>query len=185
MAWHAHADTSAIAIIIIVGDKFGNSYHKLYSKGCILCTLYSYTNIYTEAPLHIYTNFCYYISLVEGDNITLTIKVTTDLFTPFNGSVTWKVFSGTEHELPPTAKVINYISDGVFHSNLSLYDLSYYNDIGNYTCTVSNECGTSSVFVYIDISKRTSLLFIYRIAPYFRGKKFSKFLELCSKINVS
>ena len=104
--------------------------------------------------------FRYYISLVEGDNITLTINVTINLSTPFNGSVTWKVFSGAEHDLPPTAKVIDYISDGVFHSNLSLYDLSYYNDIGNYTCTVSNECRTSSAFVYIDISQGMSLLFV-------------------------
>ena len=98
--------------------------------------------------------------MVEGDNITLTTKVTTDLLTIFNGSVTWKAFKRTEQDLPPTAKVINYISDGVFHSNLSLYDLSYYNDIGNYTCTVSNDCGTSSVFVYIDISRGMSLLFV-------------------------
>ena len=114
---------------------------------------------FIEAPPHMYAKFSHYTSLVEGDNITLTINVTTDLLTLFNGSVTWKVFNGTEHELPPTSKVINYISDGVFHSNLSLYDLSYYNDIGNYTCTVSNDCGTSSVFVYIDISRGMSLLF--------------------------
>ena len=125
---------------------------------CIVVT----TNICTGAPPHMYANFRHYILLVEGSNVTLTltINVTTGPSTLFNGSVTWKVFSGTEHDLPPTAKVINYISDGVFHSNLSLYDLSYYNDIGNYTCTASNECGTSSVFAYIDISKGMSLLFV-------------------------
>ena len=117
-----------------------------------------------------YAKFRHYISLVEGSNVILTTTVTTDhdlstLFngsvtTLFNGSVTWKVFRGVEHHLPPTAKVINYISDGALHSNLSLYNLSYYNDIGNYTCTASNECGTSSVFAYIDISKGMSLVFV-------------------------
>ena len=56
-----------------------------------------------------YANFCHYILLVEGSNVslTLTINETTGPSTLFNGSVTWKVFSGTEHDLPPTAKVIN------------------------------------------------------------------------------
>ena len=118
------------------------------------------TNICTGALPHMYAKFRHYILLVEGSNVTLTltINVTTGPFTLFNGSVTWKVFSGTEHDLPRTAKVINYISDGVFHSNLSLYDLSYYNDIGNYTCTASNECGTSSVLIlHILISARVCL----------------------------
>ena len=99
-----------------------------------------------------YAKFHYYISLVEGDNITLTINVTTNLSTPFNGSVTWKVFSGTEQDLPLTAEVINYIGYEVFHSKLSLYNLSYYNDIGNYTCTVSIliiSWGMSLLFVVI------------------------------------
>ena len=103
---------------------------------------------YIEALPQTYAvNFCYYISLVEGDNITLTTRVTTDLFTLFNGSVTWRAFKKTEQDLPPTAKVINYISDGVFHSNLSLYDLS---DSMNYTCTASND----------DISQGMSLFFV-------------------------
>ena len=97
--------------------------------------------------------------LLEGSNKTLTTKTTSYSLPLF--SVTWKVFSGIEHDLPPTAKVINYTIDGVFHSNLSLYNLSYYNDIGNYTCTASNAYGVSSVFVYIDIRKSTYVITVY------------------------
>ena len=102
-----------------------------------------------SAPLVTRENFRCYITIPEGSNITLTAAVTTDL--PLSsGYPVWKVFHGT---LPSTAKVDNYTNDGVLYSNLSLYNLSYYEDSGNYTCTASNECGMSSVFTFIQVTK--------------------------------
>ena len=49
--------------------------------------------------------------------------------------------------------VDNYTTDGVLYSRLSLYELSFEDDSGNYTNIVSNQCGTSSVSVYIDVRK--------------------------------
>ena len=102
-----------------------------------------------SAPLIIRENFRYYITITEGSNITLTATVTTDLSLS-NGYPVWQVFQGT---LPSTAKVDNYTNDGVIFSNLSLYNLSYYEDSGNYTCTASNECGMSFVFTFIQVTK--------------------------------
>ena len=48
----------------------------------------------------------------------------------------------------------NYTADGKqYNSTLSLYELSFEDDSGNYTNIVSNQCGTSSVSVYIDVRK--------------------------------
>ena len=101
-----------------------------------------------SVPLVSRENFHYYITITEGSNITLTATVTTDL--SFSGYPFWKVLHGM---LPSTAKVDNHVIDGVIFSNLSLYNLSYYEDSGNYTCTASNECGMSSVFTFIQVTK--------------------------------
>ena len=94
--------------------------------------------------------FNHYMLLDEGTNVNLTTEITSDL--PLsNGSVSWKVSTGPN--LPKNAEVINYTAEGRMYSSLILHDLSYYDDTGNYTCTVSNDCGMSFVFVYIDITK--------------------------------
>ena len=54
--------------------------------------------------------------------------------------------------------VDNYTTDGVLYSRLSLYELSFEDDSGNYTNIVSNQCGTSSVSVYIDVRKGRGLM---------------------------
>ena len=102
-----------------------------------------------SVPLVSRENFRYYIAITEGSNITLTAAVTSDL--PLsNGYPVWQVVHGM---LPSTAKVDNCTNDGVLYSNLSLYNLSYYDDTGNYTCTAINECGMSSVFTFIQVTK--------------------------------
>ena len=53
--------------------------------------------------------------------------------------------------------VDNYTTDGVLYSRLSLYELSFDDDSGNYTNIVSNQCGTFSVSVYIDVRKGREL----------------------------
>ena len=103
-------------------------------------------------------NFRPYISSSEGINITLTTKIISDFPTLFKGSVKWKVVSGIEHNLPPTSRIDNYHIGDEVYSNLSLYNLSYYDDSGNYTCTACNKCGNSSVFVYIHVTIGMSLL---------------------------
>ena len=114
---------------------------------------YSSLNIMTHhagsAPLVSSENFRYYITITEGSNITLTATVKTDL--PLSsGYPVWQVVHGM---LPSTAKIDNYTIDGVLYSNLSLYNLSYYENSGNYTFTASNKCGMSSVFTFIDVTE--------------------------------
>ena len=64
--------------------------------------------------------------------------------------------------LPSTAKVDNYTNDGVLYSNLSLCNLSYYEGSGNYTCTDINECGMSSVFTFIQVTK--GIMYVVKVS---------------------
>ena len=102
-----------------------------------------------SVPLVVRDNFRYYISITEGNNLTLITNITSELSLS-SGYPVWKVIN---HSLPPTAVVNNYTDGGVLHSSLSLYKLSFYDDTGNYTNTASNECGSSSVFVFIQVTK--------------------------------
>ena len=105
-----------------------------------------------SAPHIVRDHFHHYISEIEGHNLTLTTFVTSDLPLisgyPF---CNWGVLGG--QSLPPTAEVDNYTDDGILHCRLSLYNLSYFDDSGNYTNTASNKCGTSFIFVFIQITK--------------------------------
>ena len=97
-------------------------------------------------------NFRHYDILTEGNNITLITNITSDL--PLSsGYPAWRV---SNHDLPSNAIVDDYVTDGVLHSTLTLYELSYYDDSGNYTNIASNECGTSLTFVYIYVKKGMS-----------------------------
>jgi len=100
------------------------------------------------APPHINSyNFNPYILKYEGSNLTLITAISSDL--PLSsGDIKWV---GFHRPLPSTAVVDNYTTDGVLYSRLSLYELSFEDDSGNYTNTVSNQCGASSVSVYIDV----------------------------------
>ena len=94
-------------------------------------------------------NFRDIIYRTEGLNITLIANVTTDL--PLSsGYPLWHVIDGM---LPSTATERNYTIDGVIYISLSLYNLSLYDDSGNYACTARNECGESSVFTNIQVTK--------------------------------
>ena len=91
------------------------------------------------------------MSEIEGSNLTLGTSITSNL--PLSGG--YPVWGVTNHQsLPPTAVVDNYTTaDGILHNRLSLYDLSYYHDSGNYTNNASNDCGTSFVFAFIQVTK--------------------------------
>ena len=94
-------------------------------------------------------NFNPYILEYEGSNLTLITTISSDL--PFSSDdIKWV---GFHRPLPSTAVVDNYTTDGVLYSRLSLYELSFEDDSGNYTNIVSNQCGTSSVSMYIDVRK--------------------------------
>ncbi|XP_065884527.1 uncharacterized protein [Dysidea avara] len=100
-------------------------------------------------PLVVRYNFNPYILKYEGSNLTLVTEITSDL--PLSsGVIKWV---GFHRPLPSTAVVDNYTTDGVLYSRLSLYELSFEDDTGNYTNIVSNQCGASSVSVYIDVRK--------------------------------
>ena len=103
-----------------------------------------------SAPHVVGDNFHQYISETEGSNLTLITSIISDL--PLSsGYPVWEVID--HKSLPSTAVVDNYTNDGILHSKLSLYNLSFYDDSGNYTNTVSNKCGTSFVFTFIEVTK--------------------------------
>ena len=78
---------------------------------------------------------------------TLITAISSDL--PLSsGDIKWV---GFHRPLPSTAVVDNYTTDGVLYSRLSLYELSFEDDSGNYTNIVSNQRGTSFVFEYIKV----------------------------------
>ena len=52
----------------------------------------------------------------------------------------------------------NYTADGVLYSRLSLYELQFGEDTGNYTNTVKNQCGSSFEYIYIDVMKGRKLM---------------------------
>ena len=98
-------------------------------------------------------NFNPYILKYEGSNLTLVTEITSDL--PLSsGDIKWV---GFHRPLPSTSVVDNYTTDGVLYSRLSLYELSFEDDSGNYTNIVSNKCETYSVSVYIDVRKGRGL----------------------------
>ena len=104
-----------------------------------------------SAPHVASDNFYPYILKMEGSNLTLVTSITSNL----SFSSDWEVID--HKSLPSTAVVDNYTTtDGILHSKLSLYNLSYYNDSGNYTNTASNKCGTSFVFTFIQVTKGMS-----------------------------
>ena len=121
-------------------------------------------------------HFYRYMLVDKGSNITLITDITTDL-PLLNGSPYWNV--STRPNLPNNAEVNNYTVDG--YSSLSLYDLSYHDDTGNYTCTAVNQCGMSSVFVHIDIRKGMScsavLINYYGILEYVKCNDSGKILK--------
>ena len=98
-------------------------------------------------------NYHYYTISTEGSNITLI----TDIISDSPLSIVWKV-SG--HDLPPNAIVHNDTIDGVLHNTLFLFNLSLLNS-GNYTITAVNEYGLSSAYLYINVRKGMSQLFMF------------------------
>ena len=90
-------------------------------------------------------NFNPYILKYERNNLTLITEITSDL--PLSsGDIKWVAF---HRPLPSAAVVDNYSTDGVLYSRLSLYELSFEDDSGNYTNIVSNQCGTSSACICV------------------------------------
>ena len=93
----------------------------------------------------------------EGTNINLTSVITSDLALT-HGSPYWEVIGG---DLPPSARSFKYISDEMIYSKLSLYNLSP-SDTGSYTNIASNECGTSSLDVYIQVKEGIAIaIYLY------------------------
>ena len=125
----------------------------MVSRRCL--EYYCYVNCtYIGAPPQVDGyNFNSYILRYEGNNLTLATEISSDL--PLsNGDIKWV---GFHRPLPSTAVVDNYTTDGVLFSRLSLYELSFEDDSGNYTNIVSNRFGTSSISVYIDVRKGEGL----------------------------
>ncbi|XP_065884700.1 uncharacterized protein [Dysidea avara] len=107
-----------------------------------------------ETPPHVERiDFFNYIRRHEGSNLTLSAKVSSNI-PLLAGYPKWAVDFNLS--LPSTAMVDNYTINGTIYSNLTLYELSFENDTGNYTFTAENKCGSSFVYVYIDVRKVTA-----------------------------
>ncbi|XP_065884691.1 uncharacterized protein [Dysidea avara] len=105
------------------------------------------------APPHVDRfDFSYYIPKHKGNNLNLTTNISSNI--PLSsGYPQW--IKDFRLPLPSTAVVDNYTTGGVRYSRLSLYDLSFEDDTGNYTNTVKNQCGSSFVYIYIDVMEGT------------------------------
>ncbi|XP_065884965.1 uncharacterized protein [Dysidea avara] len=141
-----HGDTitvmariTGVVFTCVVSDKDG---HQLENSSIIV--------VANGSPPHVDGyNFNPYVLKYEGSNLTLITEITSDL--PLSsGDIKWV---GFHRPLPSTAVVDNYTTNEVLYSRLSLYELSFEDDTGNYTNIVGNQCGTSSVSVYIDVRK--------------------------------
>ena len=108
-------------------------------------------------------NFSPYISKYEGSNLTLVTKIISDLPLSSGDVLKWVRL---HQPFPLTAVVDNYTIYEVLYSRLSLYELSFEDDSGNYTNIVSNQCGTTSVSVYIDVRKGRGLLCYDKLLYY-------------------
>jgi len=98
----------------------------------------------------------------EGESLSFVTDIASSL--PLtNGYPKWV---GFHRPLPPTSVVGNYTKDGILQSSLSLYNLSFEDDSGNYTNIVANKCGTSSVFVYLEVHRSKQYIYIY-LCVYF------------------
>ena len=95
--------------------------------------------------------------MTEGSDKKLITDITSDL--PLSdGSPRWYGFN---RNLPESALVsISYGTDGTIRSTLKLYNLSYYDDSGEYISSASNKCGTTtrSIFIAVRKSKLPQLL---------------------------
>ena len=127
----------------------GKSFHQYqYLQNSLIFAVALCLWILGAHPIFLFYNFNPTILKHEGDNLVLITNISSNL--PLSsGYPKWEVY-GRLH-LPPSAVVDNYTTDGVLYSKLSLYELSFKDDSGNYTNIVSNQCGTSSVSVYIDV----------------------------------
>ena len=152
------AKLTKILYTCVISDSSGQNIGKasitiLADGEFLLACAYQYLNAVNHtgsAPHVVSDNFHHYASETEGHNLTLTTLVTSDL--PLSsGYPIWGVLG--DRSLPSTAVVDNYTDGGILHSRLSLYNLSYFDDSGNYTNTASNKCGTSFIFVFIQVTK--------------------------------
>ena len=97
-------------------------------------------------PPFLVANFPLYVYAYKKENLTFTTTIFSNMPLSSN-DIKWV---GFHRPLPSTAVVDNFTTDGVLYSRLSLYELSFEDDSGNYTNIVSNQCGTSSVSVFLE-----------------------------------
>ena len=81
--------------------------------------------------------------------MTLITNITSNLRLS-KGSPSWYGFN---RNLPKIAKVVSRTVHGTVYSTLNLYNLSYYDDSGEYINSASNRCGESTVSVFIAVRR--------------------------------
>jgi len=126
------------------------------------------------APYVVRANFSPYVYAYKNENLTFITAIFSDLPSS-SGDIKWV---GFHRPLPSTAVVDNYTTDGVLYSRLSLYELSFEDDSGNYTNIVSNQCGTSSVFVYLEVHTGNSHI-LFCVYLYFLSSSFYVVPNMC------
>jgi len=80
--------------------------------------------------------------------VNLTVNIDSNL--PLTSDPMW---SRDNADLPNDSYVMNYTKEGNNYTSLIIEKASYHNDEGIYYLTASNQCGTSTVSVDLDIVK--------------------------------
>jgi len=103
-----------------------------------------------SAPELYEVNFNGKLTVIVDNPVNLTVNIDSDL--PLTSDPMW---SRDDADLSNDSYVMNYTKKKKRNNYTSLIieKASYYNDEGNYYLTASNQCGTSTVSVDLDIVK--------------------------------
>lgn len=104
------------------------------------------------------TNFDEVVEVRKGMSLNLTVAVFTNL-----SLTSVPVWSRENQQLYSIAVVKNFVTNEIFYTSFIIFNLSYVNDTGVYSLSVSNRCGSSSISVFIDVTGTNEVTSYIRI----------------------
>lgn len=97
--------------------------------------------------LHKANFFESFIEVEKGGSVNLTVEVFNNM--SLSIEITWSRLNGS---LPRSTLVTNFVVNRTDYTSLRLFNLSFANDTGYYSVTAINECGSSDLDVYINVT---------------------------------
>ena len=97
-------------------------------------------------PLIHKTNYEEVLTTEEGNSVNLTAEIVSGL--PLTDGPVW---SRLDDSLPSKAVVIDFMVENKEYSSIGISNLSFGIDSGNYSLSVSNKCGKTTSFVFINV----------------------------------